>query len=379
MGIISEKDFINIVNNLSDISYKPGERKFPEVLDSHDFRYLESGDFKANLHVHSMYSDGTMTVEEIFQKAREISNKDFLIALTDHDTVEGCKKALELNSDGINICLGLEISTIAINFPSQPKPLPVHLLVYGINPFDEKLNCYLNRKRDLKLQLAKKTIEKLNKEIKGYDFSLEEAARCHSMIAKGQDEIAHPLKKYTAAKILLDYYFPNANFSYERPLFKYKYLFNPREPYYITYKKALEMFTGCRLDIIPEEIIQKIQLAKDIYSEAHPSIGKMLDAFSSFEEAVRFVSTLDSGVMSIAHPARTTAYTGEFYTYLFKYFKDYGKEKALFYEGCYQSYEGKYFLQWQSIIDDAASRFGLRKTGGLDSHGKDIVSRCPHY
>ena len=51
----------------------------------------------------------------------------------------------------------------------------------------------------------------------------------------------------------------------------------------------------------------------------------------------------------------------------------------MFYEGCYQSYEGEYFQKWQTKIDEAASKFGLLKTGGLDSHGKNIITRGAYY
>ena len=109
--------------------------------------------------------------------------------------------------------------------------------------------------------------------------------------------------------------------------------------------------------------------------KAHPAIGHMLEQFSDFEETVKFVASLDSGVMSIAHPARSKAYCPEFYDYLFANFKSAGGEKAMFYEGYYQSYEGEYFQKWQRIIDDTASKYGLLKTGGLDSHGKNLVYR----
>ena len=62
MGIVNEKDFITRVKNFSEISFKPGERKDLNMLDSHDLRYLNSGDFKANLHIHTQYSDGSMTI-----------------------------------------------------------------------------------------------------------------------------------------------------------------------------------------------------------------------------------------------------------------------------------------------------------------------------
>lgn len=382
MGIVNEKDFINRVKNFSETAFKPGERKDLNLLDSHDLRYLNSGDFKANLHIHTEYSDGFMTVRELLDNAEKISekNNDFLIAITDHDTIDGAKEAETLikNYNHVNICFGVEISTTGINFPNQTKPVQVHLLVYGINPHDEKLDYFLKTKRELKLQLAKDTIGKLNKALPHYNFNIEEASKCHIMIAKGQDEVAHALKKYTSGKILLDYYIPDAEFSYDLPIKKFKYLFKGNEPYYRIYKKALELYIGNELPDIPEKIENRIQIAREIYMQAHPSIGNMLEPFSSFENAVEFVSGLNSGVMSIAHPARTKAYCPEFYTYLFEHFKKFGKDKALFYEGCYQSYEGEYYQKWQSKIDEAAAKFNLIKTGGLDSHGKDIISRCPY-
>ena len=376
MGILSEKDFIKKEKILNEISYKAGERQKADVMDSHDMRYVESGDFCANLHIHTKHSDGIMTVEQLIQKAGEIPN--MLIAITDHDTIDGCKTALEIRPDNIDLALGVEISTVAINFPKQPKPLPIHLLVYGINPDNKELSQFLDRKRDLKLQLAKDTIINLNNALPEYSFTLEEAALCHPMILKGQDEIAHPMKKYTCGKILLNHFFPNADFSYEKPFFKYKYLFG-QDPFAICYKRALEMYSGCSLPLIPDYISEKIQIAKDIYIQSHPSIGKMLDAFSSFEETVEFIASLDCGVMSIAHPARTRAYTPEFYTYLFNNFKKFGKDKAMFFEKYYQSYEGRYFQEWSPLINRTAENFNLLSTGGMDSHGSSVTSRCPHY
>lgn len=381
MGIIDEKEFIKRVSNFNEIAFKVGERSDLAVLDSHDTRYLDKGLFKANLHVHTQYSDGEMSVKELLDCAEDIATKtpDFITAITDHDTIDGDKEAVNLikNYTHANVCLGVEFSTIAINFPNQPKPLQVHLLVYGIDPNDKKLDEYLINKRVQKLKLAKDTIAKLNSALPEYNFSLEEAAKCHGMILKGEDEVAHPLKKYTSGKILLNYYYPNADFSYEKPIYKFKYMFKGQDPYHKIYKKVLELYTGEKLPEIPEEIEQKIQTAREIYLKAHPAIGNMLEQFSSFEDTVKFVSSLNSGVMSIAHPARTKAYCPEFYEYLFEHFKKAGGDKALFYEGNYQSYEGTYYQDWKEKIDKAASNFGLLKTGGLDSHGKSLVVRCP--
>ena len=374
MGIIYEKDFVERVKKLSASSYKAGERSIAEVMDSHDLRFVESGDFCANLHIHTKYSDGIMSIPDFIQEAEKFP--DGLFAITDHDTIEGAKELTKYEFN-TNITTGVEISTVAVNFPKQPKPLPIHLLVYGFDPYNKQLNELLDYKSKLKLKTAKETIQKLNEALPEYDFSLEEAAKCHPMILKGQDEIAHPLKKYTSAKIILNHYFPNADFSYEEPIFKFKHLFKGTEPYHITYKIALEMYTQCSLPLVPESVDEKVRKAREIYLQAHPTVGKITEPFCSFEETVAFINELDDGVMSIAHPARTKAYTPEFYNYLFYNFKKYGKEKAMFYEKYYQSYEDRYFIEWEPVISNAAE--GLYATGGYDTHGYRLTSRGSHY
>lgn len=375
MTIVDETDFVKRIHKLSEKSYKPGERRYLNEMDSHDLRYLESGVFCANLHVHTHYSDGKMKVSDVINKTKEIPN--MFCAITDHDTLEGAKEAYNINDKDADICLGVEISTIATKFPKQPKPIPIHLLVYCIDPFDEKLNNFLKEKSRLKLKLAKSTIDKLNDALPDYNFSLEEAAKCHPMILKGQDEIAHPMKKYTACKILFEHYAPDANFSYEYPFFKHKYMFKGFESFYVTYKKALSKCLEKELPLIPDKIFDDIETAKEIYTASHPTLKKMPDAFASFEETVEFVSNLNHGIMSIAHPMRIKAYVPEFYNYLFYDFKNFGKEKAMCYEKYYQSYDGYYYIEWKDIVNRAAG--GLIPTGGLDTHGTELYERGAYY
>ena len=96
MGIITEKDFIERIKNFDEYAFKAGERADKSVLDSHDFRYVKSGQFKANLHVHTQYSDGEMSIKELLdlsedmaaeQKARAVYEN--LIDLTDDQNVIG--------------------------------------------------------------------------------------------------------------------------------------------------------------------------------------------------------------------------------------------------------------------------------------------------
>ena len=60
---------------------------------------------------------------------------------------------------------------------------------------------------------------------------------------------------------------------------------------------------------------------------------------------------------------------------MFETFKKFAGEKALYYEGYYQSYSGQKYLEYLEPINKAAKKFGLTPVGGLDSHGESITCR----
>lgn len=68
---------------------------------------------RADLHMHSTYSDGLGTIEQVLQYAQEQTNLD-VIALTDHDVIDGALRARDLWSGGdyrFDFIVGEEIST----------------------------------------------------------------------------------------------------------------------------------------------------------------------------------------------------------------------------------------------------------------------------
>ena len=68
---------------------------------------------KADLHMHSTYSDGIATIEQIFHHVQHYTNLD-VIALTDHDVIEGSLRARDLCAKGnyrFDFIVGEEIST----------------------------------------------------------------------------------------------------------------------------------------------------------------------------------------------------------------------------------------------------------------------------
>jgi len=86
---------------------------------------------KIDLHIHSNYSDGVLSVFQIIDEA--VKNKVQIISITDHDSIKGYSKKLFDYAKGKNITLipGVEIST-------KYQGFGVHILGYNIDLNNEK-------------------------------------------------------------------------------------------------------------------------------------------------------------------------------------------------------------------------------------------------
>ena len=101
-----------------------------------------------DLHIHSTASDGSLSPAEILHHAQQLDLA--AISITDHDTMAGSKKALEIGiPPSIGFLAGVEIS--AAPPPSYPKPGSFHILGYAFQLDDPELNTALE-----KLQTARK-------------------------------------------------------------------------------------------------------------------------------------------------------------------------------------------------------------------------------
>ncbi len=115
-----------------------------------------------DLHIHTVYSDGGFTPEKVVRHAKAAGLN--LIAVTDHDTVEGCKElAAVAATEGIRSVAGIEVSA----YCGETK---FHTLGYGM---DEKaLAPFLKRLYDGSVVRRDEIIFKLNK--LGYDITTED-------------------------------------------------------------------------------------------------------------------------------------------------------------------------------------------------------------
>lgn len=109
----------------------------------------------ADLHVHTTYSDGTLTPSELVLKAKEAGLS--AVAITDHDTVDGIEKALLAGKQqGITVVPGIELS-------AHINGKEIHLLSYYFDWTNEELRQLLQKFREERLKRAEHIIQKLNK------------------------------------------------------------------------------------------------------------------------------------------------------------------------------------------------------------------------
>jgi predicted metal-dependent phosphoesterase TrpH len=109
----------------------------------------------ADLHIHTTYSDGARTPEDMFIRLENIGMKAF--SITDHDTVEGCVKAFEIaDKYDIEFIPGIEMSC-------HEKNKEYHLLGYNIDVNNDKLREHLHNFRFARLNRAEKILQKLKR------------------------------------------------------------------------------------------------------------------------------------------------------------------------------------------------------------------------
>lgn len=116
-----------------------------------------------DLHTHSLKSDGSMTPTEVVEEAKRAGLA--AIALTDHDSVDGVREAVEAGER-----LGVEVIP-AIEF-SVMSETETHILGYFIDIENPDLKEMLKEVVDLRIERNHVTCQRLNE--LGFDITLEE-------------------------------------------------------------------------------------------------------------------------------------------------------------------------------------------------------------
>lgn len=143
-----------------------------------------------DLHIHSTASDGSLTPAEILDQAQKLNLA--AIAITDHDSINGSREALETGiPSSLNFLSGVEIS--AAHPPFFPGSGSFHILGYGIQLEDQALNQALNKLREARKNRNPKIVERLNE--LGFQISLEEINQTVGQVQLGRPHIAYAMMK----------------------------------------------------------------------------------------------------------------------------------------------------------------------------------------
>ena len=125
-----------------------------------------------DLHIHSTASDGTLSPAEILKLAQKLKLR--AIAITDHDTIDGSKEALQAGiPPSVKFLTGVEIS--ASSPPSISHAGSFHILGYSIRLDDPQLNKTLAVLQQARKNRNPQIVERLNS--MGFEFSLKDVAK----------------------------------------------------------------------------------------------------------------------------------------------------------------------------------------------------------
>ena len=357
---------------------------------------LKNGIFQADLHSHSNYSDGTINIQDFLNQAAEYGNKlnkingkKFIIALTDHDGIEGTKEALKIiarNPDkyeNIKFVPGVELSFVipcaenserAKRFNSRVE-MP-EMLLFNINPFSKHSKTFFN-----------------------------------AIHEKRYDQVINAIED---AKNI----FPEANFSFK----EYTEFFNPREKYFMLnqhwkiwnylhtksrvaeiakeqgndvnqlYKEFCYNIKATKKDVIPytlneyinskgiktssNEYNQKISelMHKEYFPQKINDVEVKTIYENNFDDLVNYAKN-ENAIMGFAHPGFTMQnFAKDKINDKLNYYIQKSNWHIKFIEKHHQAYPigdaiGKEELEeYNKIID----RFKLIQIGGRDNHKKNL-------
>jgi hypothetical protein len=134
----------------------------------------------ADLHIHTTFSDGTHSPEEVVRQAKKAGIKS--IAITDHDVVEGIQPAID--EGGVEIIPGIEFTTEAYD-------TEIHILGYFIDHRNAQLLETLARIQRGREERIFKICEKLKK--LGVDLKPEKVFEIAGHRAAGRPHVARAL------------------------------------------------------------------------------------------------------------------------------------------------------------------------------------------
>jgi len=139
----------------------------------------------ADLHLHTQFSDGTFTPEELAGQGARLGFAG--MALTDHDSVEGCARmAAACAAAGIEFIVGAELT-------AEHQDTEVHILGYFLDPENQVLLKKIGKFQAVRQDRIREMVAALNK--LGVPLKTESVFALANCKSPGRPHVARALVK----------------------------------------------------------------------------------------------------------------------------------------------------------------------------------------
>ena len=204
---------------------------------------------RIDLHIHTVYSDGTYTPEEVVTRAKDLDL--VAISITDHDSVDGVEEAVRAGEKlGVEVIPGVEMSTDLADDE-------IHILGYYLDWKDKAFLSQLREFQGARARRNRKLIRRLGD--LGMRLGYNEVKKLNPRGVISRLHIARLMVKSG--------YVPSIDAAFEEWL-------NPGKPAYVR-----------RLKVSPIQMIHSISDLGGIPVLAHPHLSKRDDLIPELVKA----------------------------------------------------------------------------------------------
>lgn len=238
---------------------------------------------KVDMHMHSIHSDGTHEPLELLEIAKK--KNVTIMALTDHDNIEGSKELVKYNDKDISIYSGVELTA------KVPKGR-MHILGYNIDLDNPDLNQTLKEMKEASIYNLLLYIEIIKK-----DFGIILPQAEIDNLINSKSNIGRP----QLARLLL----------------KYGYCKSINEAFDAYLSHAYEKVRKIKRGLTKEEAIDLINASGGVASLAHPS-SLCMDNEELFAE-IKYLKSIGLSSIEVIH-INNNPLQRKYYHELAKYF-----------------------------------------------------------